>query len=73
MVQKSETTTVWMVLKPCREWDFYYLSLNWLFGISSIINLSFHSFSIEIHTTSEVGEQPQRLVMLITPKQENHP
>ena len=27
-------TTVWMVLKPCKQWDICHI--NWLFGISSI-------------------------------------
>jgi len=25
-------TTVWMVLKPYKQWDFHYRSLNWFAG-----------------------------------------
>ena len=38
MVQKSQgQPTVWMVLKPCKEWDFNYRSLNW-FKIAGFLN-----------------------------------
>ena len=32
MVQKSQTTTGWMVLKPWKSWHFNYHYLNWLYS-----------------------------------------
>ena len=48
MVQKSQTTTVWMVLKPCKLWDKLPTSLNWWVYRSSEPWRSIESFSFEI-------------------------
>ena len=74
MVQKSQTTTGWMVLKPWKSWHFNYHYLNWLYSRVSgchQLHLPFFAYVFSVLHHSHALQRAHEAPILAKPQRAN--